>query len=259
MFKNTSLLTAAVAAGFSAPAALAAPITVSSVGTYADTTTLNGDIDADAPGNSSTAAAFTSAVAAAFAADTGGVFNADSEGFLSGVDTINVEYGTSGSKTLVITPSENIELAGFGSVDESSGNFFFIDNDRNDSGFSFDLALSGASPLEGVLEIGVVALSRSSNSAADNRSVTANFSGGGSVTLTDEILTGNGTDNTFFSIAAPTGESITSVDFSGTGLSGGGNIGGFDDFGFVTGVIPEPASGVLCLVGMGVMAMRRRR
>ncbi|MEM6313103.1 MAG: PEP-CTERM sorting domain-containing protein, partial [Planctomycetota bacterium] len=225
---------------------------------YADTTTLNGDIDANAPGNSSSAAAFTTAVASAFAADLGGVFNADSEGFLSGVSEINVTYGTSGTKTLTLMPSENIELAGFGSVDESSGDFFFIDNDRSDSGFSFDLALTGAGPGEGVVEIGVVALSRSSNSAADNRSVTANFSGGGSVTLTDEILTGNGTDNTFFSIAAPTGESIVSVDFSGTGLSTSGDIGGFDDLGFVTAVIPEPSSMLAAAAGLGLLTLRRR-
>ncbi|MEM9883146.1 MAG: PEP-CTERM sorting domain-containing protein, partial [Planctomycetota bacterium] len=84
-------------------------------------------------------------------------------------------------------------------------------------------------------------------------------SGGGSATLTDNILTGNGSDNTFFSIAAPTGQFITSVDFSGTGLSTSGDIGGFDDFGFITAVIPEPASGVLCLAGLGLLGFRRRR
>ncbi|MEM9883723.1 MAG: hypothetical protein AAF800_12485, partial [Planctomycetota bacterium] len=134
MQKVNPMLAAAFALGVSAPAAHAVPVTVNSVGVYADTTTANGDIEADAPGNSSTAAAFTTAVATAFAADTGGVFNADSEGFLSGVSTINVAFGTGGTKTLVITPSENIEFAGFGSVDESSGDFFFIDNDRSDSG-----------------------------------------------------------------------------------------------------------------------------
>ena len=100
--------------------------------------------------------------------------------------------------------------------------------------------------------------SRSSNSAADDRSVTANFSGGGSATLTDNILTGNGSDNTFFSIAAPTGESILSVDFSGTGLSTSGDIGGFDDFGFVTAVVPEPATAMLSLVGLACLSLRRR-
>jgi MYXO-CTERM domain-containing protein len=237
-----------------ATVASAAPITVSSVGIFADTTTVNGDIEATAPGSSSTPDDFTADVAAAFAADLGGVFNADSEGFLNGVDLINVTYGASGTNTLVITPSEAIELAGFGSVDESSGDFFFIDGDRNDSGFSFDLAINNVTTGQGVVEVAAVALSRSSNTAADNRSFTANFSGGGSTTLTDEILTGNGTDNTFFSIAAPAGEFITSVDFSGTGGQG---IGGFDDFGFIT-VVPEPTSALAGLLGLGILGMRRR-
>ena len=85
-----------------------------------------------------------------------------------------------------------------------------------------------------ICEFGVAVVS---GDGAYDISITANFSGGGSQTLSDNILCTTA-DDTFFYFCAPANEFITSVDFDNTSSSGRIVI---DDWGFVLKPVPGDA------------------
>lgn len=85
-------------------------------------------------------------------------------------------------------------------------------------------------------------------------SITINQTTGGSATATTGTLSGTSSeaDYAFFSIDAAAGDvfDVDIVASNSTGITG---------VAFDTVVIPEPATGAMALIGLGVMASRRRR
>jgi len=237
-------------------------VTQAAVGVY-DPPSFN-EVDTNASGNAlgSTAttdvAGFTTLVGNRFAADFGGVL--DFEGVTeTSVTGYNVNYGVSGSKTLALSTPDTLEQRGFGSLDEVSGTQGLIDSNTSAPGTNFRInigPITGGVLGESVVQVGVTVLSR--DGIAPDVRVTGFFSDGSSAFLADNVAGPGGADDTFFSLIAPDGESITAMEFAWSGS--GDNRLAIDDFGFITAPpIPEPNSAALLAAGMVATILARRQ
>jgi hypothetical protein len=76
----------------------------------------------------------------------------------------------------------------------------------------------------------------------------------------ENIASGKGVDNTFFSYTAPTGSAITGfqIVFDPSASTADRRL-GIDDIGFITGVIPEPGAALLSGIAAAFGVLRRRR
>ena len=195
------------------------------------------NIEANAPGNSDQAWLFRDHIAAAFDEGTGGVFqHPDDIGARvpgkGGV--IRAVFGRDGEKALLINPTEDLWFVDFATAHETSPPANIANGRKEQKEFRLNLKLDGVRENEGILAAGVVVLSRDRNSAGPV-TLTAHYTNGDTASLTDEITTGAGVDNTFFSWQAPPGEAITDISVDGSRFSGDYVL--LDDLGFLTGKV----------------------
>lgn len=170
---------------------------------------------------------------AAMQEGTGGVWDASARDLtLKGGTPLRVRFGHDGSKTLVLTPAEDLWVAGFSTVEETSGESLFTNHEKGAKKLHFTLGIEGGLPGEGVKDLALCALSREKEKGTVAMTVT--FSGGGTHSLSAELPEGGGRGNTFFAFRAPENEHITALEIDGSKFSG--NYVLMDDLGFITEV-----------------------
>ncbi len=170
---------------------------------------------------------------AAMQEGTGGVWDATARDLtIKGGTPVRVRFGHEGSKTLVLTPAEDLWVAGFSTVEETSGESLFTNHEKGAKKLHFTLSIEGGLPGEGVKDLALCALSREKEKGAVVMSVS--FSGGGTHSLSADIPEGGGRGNTFFAFRAPENEHITELEIDGSKFSG--NYVLMDDLGFITEV-----------------------
>ena len=147
---------------------------------------------------------------------------------------LGVRFGLNHEKTLVLTPHEDVWIAGFSTATETSGESLFTNHTKDAKQLQFDLHVEGGAEGEGVVEAGVCALSRKGESGII--AITATFTDGSTASLKHAMKKGEGIGNTFFGFRAQPGKHIIALSFDGRGFSG--NYALFDDLGFITGQMP---------------------
>ena len=210
-------------------------------------------------------AAYVADVAARFSVGRGGVLGLNENRYGEVADglPLNVSYA-SGAKILTLTPSAadllltnnqtaQTSISGgpgaANAADGLPGGAFYTG-----AGTSFALdvtSITGGALGEYVDSLGITMLSRAARVHPGTTAV-ATFSDLSTATATSDIDAINAGDDTFFGFVAPAGESITGVTISWTS-----NLVALDDVSFTT--IPEPGVLALLGVGLGLVAMRRKR
>ncbi len=194
---------------------------------------------------------FTTLVAAAHASGNGGVIDFDT--FATGTTTLDADYlyasFDSGNKSITIGGTGNsfatsIPFVGGGRTAISGTGM--LGNNAYAGGA--DLAFSDLAEGEYVTAVGLTLLSRGSGvvgATASDYTVTAYFGDSTSASQVSTLEVAQGTDDTFYGFIAPTGTYITNVTVRKTS---GTYHAAIDDLGFVTSVVPEPASVASLLV-----------
>lgn len=161
----------------------------------------------------------------------GGVWSATARDLtIKGGTPVRVRFGHDAGKTLVLTPREDLWVAGFSTAEETSGESLFTNHTKGAKKLQFTLGIEGGLPGEGVKDLALCALSREKEKGAVAMTVT--FSGGGTHTLIADIPEGGGRGNTFFAFRAPENENITALEIDGSKFSGNHVL--LDDLGFIT-------------------------
>lgn len=197
------------------------------------------NIERDAEGNSDQGWLFRDHISGAFDTGMGGVFqHPDSVGAKvpgkGGV--IRAAFGRDGEKALLINPTENLWFVDFGTAHETSPPANIANGIKGQKQFRLGLKLDGVHEDEGILNLGVVVLSRAKQSAGPV-TLTAHFASGETASLTEEIATGAGEDNTFFSWYAPPGDKIVGLGVDGSQFSGDYVL--LDDLGIIVGEVAK--------------------
>lgn len=171
---------------------------------------------------------FRFAMQTAVADGTGGVWDATGRSAIVKAGApIRVRFGT---KSLLITPEEDIWVAGFSTAGETSGESLFTNHEKQKKILKLNLAIEDGVSGEGITELALCALSRDKESGSIE--MTARFSGGGTARLSHELITGGGRGNTFFAFRAPKDEHIVGLRLDGSRF--GGNYALYDDLAFLT-------------------------
>ncbi|WP_338685754.1 hypothetical protein [Haloferula helveola] len=228
-----------------------------STGEFDENADATNAVDVENP--AATLAAFKTAVQTAFDNDLGGVVDWETGVTATAsattasnntLSTVDVAYGTSGTKTMRITFDRVMEL--YTNDVNSQVNVLSQAGTSHNSilpqgtaptAVIFTMSFTGAE----VSELGAAMPSRTTFGASGvTFDVTANFSGGGSSTLSDTIGNVPGDDDTFFHFAAPVDEFISSLTIAyasdnGQGLANGQRRPVLDDFGFIAeDALPPP-------------------
>jgi len=216
---------------------------------------------------------FQSQVASSFLLDRGGVIDFDT-GFTEGggaSDNIgtswDASFGTSQSKTLQFTTTVdmlvfNNDTAGQVDTISDTNNLLPIDG-QVQFGLTVGPILNG-NPGEIVSEVAFTVLSRDPGGGTPSGAdvvVTALFSDGSMQTISDNVASPIGTDDTFFHFIAPDLESVVSLSFDNVSTEGTLNQRRLpiDDLAFITRVVPEPSSSAMFAAAtLGLFARRRR-
>ncbi|MCE9611076.1 MAG: DUF1592 domain-containing protein [Chthoniobacter sp.] len=161
----------------------------------------------------------------------GGVWDANARDLtVKGGTPVRVRFGADRHKTLRLTPREDLWVAGFSTVEETSGESLFTNAVKGAKTLRFTLAVEGGLPGEAVQDLALCALSREKERGPV--AITVKFSGGGAHTLSADLPEGAGKGNTFFAFRAPEGRHITELVVDGSKFSG--NYVLLDDLGFIT-------------------------
>lgn len=244
-------------------------VTITTVGTYDPAAQAN-QVDFNASGNllSSTAATdvggFTANVASAFAGNQGGVVNFDFAANTT-FSVIDAVYGLNGNKNLNITASKVLRATTTTSGTPISGTRIVLP-DADLASDAYTLTFGNITntpggavvPGEFVSQVGLTVLSRNTGAFPSNVTLTAGFSGGGTASQTALIDRAQGTDDTFYGFVAPAGQSISTLSVALANTTGDARA-LVDDLGFITAVVPEPASATAVLAGLAGLTLRRRR
>lgn len=252
--------------GIGSTHALAVPISVTSVGTYApnpNALVLNDAVSNSAAGGI-TLANFTASVAAAFAADQGGVLNFENA---NGWTPNATQFGNGGANPITAafgaTLSKSIRY--WRTDVDGGGNPVGTDTNNNNgtnvvSGTNY-MGISGInSPVNlsfqtGLKQLGLTFVPRG---AARTVVMTATLNDATTIVSSGETIAANNTPGAyFFGFDAPAGKRIVGLGINMTDSgSGAAAFARFDDLGFV---IPEPASlSLLGFASLGWLAVRRR-
>ena len=184
---------------------------------------------------------------------TGGVWDATArDRVVKGGTPIRVHFGFDEGKSLLLTPKEDLWVAGFSTAEETSGESLFTNHAKGAKTLHFTLGLEGGLPGEGVQDLALCALSRENERGPVAMTVT--FSGGGSHTLSAELPEGAGLGNTFFAFRAPEGEQITGLQIDGSKFSGNHVL--LDDLGFITAIPPAPGQPAAAALKMSTKEKR---
>ncbi|MCB1062286.1 MAG: DUF1592 domain-containing protein [Verrucomicrobiae bacterium] len=198
------------------------------------------NIKGDAPGGSDQSWLFRDHISSAFDEGIGGVFQHPEQvgARVPGKGgVIRAAFGRNQEKALLINPTEDLWFVDFATAHETSPPANIANGLKGVKSFRLGLKLDGVRENEGITSLGVVVLSRSKQSQGPV-TLTVRFSNGESASLTDEIETGAGEDNTFFSWQAPPGEAITDLSVDGSKFTGDYVL--LDDLGFITGKVALP-------------------
>lgn len=167
----------------------------------------------------------------AFHEGTGGVWSSEKRNLrVPGGTAIRVNYGLNMQKALLLTPREDLWVAGFSTAEETSGEGLFTNHEPLKKVIQLSLSLSGGDPGERITELAVCVLGRR-DEKGDVR-LTVDFSDGTSHSLSHDISGGEGGGNTFFAFRAPDGLAITGLTADGSNFSGNHFL--LDDLGFIT-------------------------
>lgn len=229
---------------------------VPTVGIYDENSVQSNAVDFEATGSSFSLSEFTAAMSDAFLADRGGV----NHGYVA--SQLELHFGTHQTKTLLLDQIEGsnigsgvpngspIPISGSAAMASTpSGGFEF-------TAFGFTDILN-ADPDEHIVAFGVTTLSVT-NRDYGNVTVTGRLASGASLSATRHMFEPAGAGDTFFGLQAPASDYFTSFTMTYDGGAGIDNRLWFDDIGFITAVVPEPASASFLILGV-VGLMRRRR
>jgi len=115
-------------------------------------------------------------VRAAVAEGTGGAWAAEvRDAVVKAGAPVRVRFGLNMEKSLMVTPREEMWIAGFSTAGETSGESLFTNNTKGAKTLTLSLAVAGGASGEGVAEVGICALSRKGESGPVT--ITARFSG----------------------------------------------------------------------------------
>jgi len=193
------------------------------------------NIASEAPGSSDKVEFFRDHIVSAFNEGLGGTFqNPDDKGVLAGASGGYVR-AAAGKRAIRIKPSIDLWFVDFGTAHETSQPSNIANKHKFQKEFSIDFEVESARKDEGITSLGLVMLSRSKGSGGPVR-LTARFAGGGERRLEDELATGAGEDNTFFSWQAPPGDAIVGLDVDGSDFRGEFIL--MDDLAFILGRSP---------------------
>jgi hypothetical protein len=134
-----------------------------------------------------------------------------------------------GAKTLTINPNADLWLAGFSTVEATSGSKIFTNQIKGDKSFELTFKIEEGDQDEGITRLGVFVLGRKAQSGTVT--LTAKFTDNTDISLTAEIVEG-AAGTTLFTFASVPGESVRSLAIDGSKFSGDYVV--LDDLGFIT-------------------------
>ena len=192
--------------------------------------------------------------ATAFHEGTGGVWQAEERNrIVPAGDVLGIRFGPEERKRLRVRPRQALWVAGFSTVEETSGEGLFTNHEQGAKVFDLEFAVEGM-PGEVISDLAVSVLGRRGEKGPVALTVT--FTGGGTHTLSDVIPVGEGVGNTFYSFRAPDGEGIVALHVDGSGFSGNHVL--LDDLGFITnGGSGDPLAPAGKVVRMSAKEKRR--
>lgn len=141
-----------------------------------------------------------------------------------------------GAKTLTINPNADLWLAGFSTVQPTSGGKIFTNQIKGSNSFELTFKIEDGDQDEGITRLGVFVLGRKAQSGTVM--LTAKFTDDTDISLTAEIAEG-AAGTTLFTFAAVPGESVKSLAVDGSKFSGDYVV--LDDLGFITNGRAMPA------------------
>ncbi len=184
-----------------------------------------------AEGSSTLVYQFTRGLSESFEEGSAGVFDAEGKSTTVAAGRgLEVAFGSTRRKVLTLKSDADLWLAGFATANATSGRLLFTNQRKGAKTFTLNFTVSGGTAGEGIVELGVVVLSRRGQSGSVT--LTAAFSDGHEQSLTHPLPEGAGAGNTFFAFHAPAGKAIASLRVDGSQFSGDYVL--LDDLGFVT-------------------------
>ena len=176
---------------------------------------------------------FRKRVDSAFAEDRGGVFSGEelrNTKIAGKGGLVRVAYGKNAIRTFAINPNEDWWFAPFATAIESSGDTLLANFKKGQRRYELTFQSGGAGMFAGIVELGVVVLSRRGEEGTVR--LKATFDDDTTAELAVTLKPGAGADNAFASFAASDGRQIRRLLIDGTDFSGDYVL--LDDLAFIT-------------------------